>query len=660
MILCFPDLYPDELLYSGWARFSDRVQYLHKGNVLQDLFGNKFVRPIVDFPCRIKYFVEHLLKDTRYTVDYLIDYHALLPLYSPFLPQDRVDCIRKQMINGEVKALHRHVGSGMILSPIWLRYCSACVETDRKKFGACYWHRLHQVPGVEICPIHNVLLDDSTVRTRNGNLCEFGIYSAEASLSKDLTFSKNTTYSVTSSPSIKILTAIASNASYLLQHSTLPINAHFLRQQYHSLLAQQGFMTPQGRVRLFELVNAFTDYYSSELLCLLHAQVKTSGQLDSTWLARLFHIHEANKNQSVHHPLYHILAIHFLSSSVETFIQNVFTPPTLFGNGPWPCLNPVCAHYHQRKILTYEIGEVRIKGKPIAKFSCTCGYTYCRTGPDTSSEDAFRKGKVLSYGVVWETKLRELWTDPTVRLKNIALCLGVKCDTVNQQALKLNLPVPRLSSRTIKLKSSPFKMDKDVSWYRFRWLSLIEENPNVATYIVRRKAKGIYTWLVRNDKDWLNVHKPPRPKTKNNTANNKKYLFSKDKASLDALIAENVRTIAYELLNEDGYPVRITMNRIWQKIPYLRNKPSSTNAPLTLQALAEVAESQRTFAVRKVKWLLQQYIKEQVCPEQREFILRANFKEKILRVPLVQQAIKEALFSLAQSAQNAWLDISEK
>ncbi|HEX8377847.1 MAG TPA: hypothetical protein VF602_08505 [Pedobacter sp.] len=53
MIGFFPDPYPDELLYSACARYSERVKYVNKQFIMEDMFGRRGLSAIVDFPLRI-------------------------------------------------------------------------------------------------------------------------------------------------------------------------------------------------------------------------------------------------------------------------------------------------------------------------------------------------------------------------------------------------------------------------------------------------------------------------------------------------------------------------------------------------------------------------------------------------------------------------------
>jgi len=64
MLEYFPDPYPDEILYSIWARYSDDVHLPAKTDALWELFGSRSVRPIVDLPGRIQCFVDRLPQRT--------------------------------------------------------------------------------------------------------------------------------------------------------------------------------------------------------------------------------------------------------------------------------------------------------------------------------------------------------------------------------------------------------------------------------------------------------------------------------------------------------------------------------------------------------------------------------------------------------------------
>lgn len=38
-----------------------------------------------------------------------------------------------------------------------------CLIEDTQKYGEPYWHRMHQIPGVLVCPTHGFVLLDSSI-----------------------------------------------------------------------------------------------------------------------------------------------------------------------------------------------------------------------------------------------------------------------------------------------------------------------------------------------------------------------------------------------------------------------------------------------------------------------------------------------------------------
>jgi hypothetical protein len=648
MLEHFPDPYPDEILYSVWARYGALVNYPSEADALEELFGKRQVGPSVDLPGHLQFFVRNLPHGHGYTLDFFLFHHTLLPLYCPFWSGQRLAQIQEHMMKGD-KSVHVDAGianAGGVLSPLWLRYCPLCAKAERAQWGECYWHRLHQAPGVAICPLHHLFLEESTIRARSA-LREGRLFPAERAIHP-------VEYrSATSSPYFPFLMNLACDAQYLLEHRFAALDPHFLYHQYGALLAQRGFTTPGGRVRFRDFLRAFTDYYSEAFLATLHCTVKLQGPLDSEWLARITRLHPEGQGKFVCHPLYHLLAIRFLGSTLEAFLQQEFPVPHPFGEGPWPCLNPVCEHYLERTIATYHLGETRVKGQAVGIFSCCCGYTYSRIGPDASPEDAFRKGRTRVYGSVWDKKLRTLWFNGTIRQKDIARLFRVNRYTINRQARRLNLPVPRWNARPKVGGRRPKRKPKGLSRYRSAWLALIKEGSEESWMRLREKAHGVYSWLHRHDREWLDAHSPRKKRAdeqKPLTHSKQQPVFnSKVPKRDDARMAEAIKTQADTLLQTPGFPKRMSKARILREILQARYLPPPKAIPFTTQTLQKVIETQEAFALRRIQWVLQQYLEEGVCPTRQQFIARAHFT-KILRIQAVQRSLDEALERLSQES----------
>lgn len=441
---------------------------------------------------------------------------------------------------------------------------------------------------------------------------------------------------------------IATDAQYLLEHPLNPQEPFFFRQQYCSLLAQYGFITQSGRIRVKDYLKAFIEYYSQELLSTLQCEIKSSDLLYRPWLSRMLSQKQSGLTNTFHHPLHHILAIRFLNTTVESYFLNDFIAPAHFGPGPWPCLNPVCDHYRQKSILSYQLAGAGTKGKVRGIFTCSCGFKYSRVGPDTSPDDAFRKSYILSYGDLWETKLRELWSDPTKNYKDIASCLGIHSNHVRSHAIRLQLAIPLGSTTPSQAEKVQNKTKKDIAEYRREWLTMLKEAPEEPIYIIGRRSKGVYGWLYRQDREWLLAHSPSRNREKQSRVQKSTALREKqqqeDTCNRDALIVSVIRNVADRLMHASGAPKRVSIGRICREVPQLRNRPPSNESTLIIKTLHEVAETFEVFAVRRIKYVLQKYMQEQIIPSRNNFIRRAKLSKEILQKSLVQQALDEALF----------------
>ena len=140
MIGFFPDPYPDELLYSVCARYSERIGAPNSSRTMQELLGYWGAKATIDLPRHLNYLVSVLPLGHRYTSERLINNHTLLPFYAPFLPLERVNSIRENMKGSNKRGIHQTSGvsPSSIRSPSWLRFCPMCVEEDRKQFGETY------------------------------------------------------------------------------------------------------------------------------------------------------------------------------------------------------------------------------------------------------------------------------------------------------------------------------------------------------------------------------------------------------------------------------------------------------------------------------------------------------------------------------------------
>ena len=158
MIVQFPVLYPDELVYSWLARYYIHTGYLAYTFVAEELFTSKSVRPNLEFLNSYTQEVVEWIEKTT-SMDELVLEHTMFPYYGRFLPKVRkikaFEALKSMRGNYHNLLPMPQTKDGHIRK---LKYCPLCAADDREKYGETYWHRSHQMIGITVCPIHKCRL----------------------------------------------------------------------------------------------------------------------------------------------------------------------------------------------------------------------------------------------------------------------------------------------------------------------------------------------------------------------------------------------------------------------------------------------------------------------------------------------------------------------
>lgn len=162
MIAFFPEIYPNELLYSQLARYHGRSGYARYTFTVADIYNNeKLVHPSVDFVNRYTSdAMQWITKNEPWEV--VTEQHTMYPAYIRFLPKRR----RIDAVNG-VLSCEGNWKNLMLLPNLgyaqYIRYCPECAKEDRARYGETYWHREHQIPKIRVCPTHRCFLENSEI-----------------------------------------------------------------------------------------------------------------------------------------------------------------------------------------------------------------------------------------------------------------------------------------------------------------------------------------------------------------------------------------------------------------------------------------------------------------------------------------------------------------
>lgn len=163
MITYVPSIYPDELLYSVFARMQAHSGYLTYSHALDEIYVSKHVRPDPEFINKLKPEVCQILERVM-PMEEIIKRHTMFPYYGRFCNKEKRQRAFKSLL--DMDGNHKQILPIPIMkkeTERFLRFCPICAKLDRDTYGEAYFHRSHQMVGVNICPFHKCELRSSTV-----------------------------------------------------------------------------------------------------------------------------------------------------------------------------------------------------------------------------------------------------------------------------------------------------------------------------------------------------------------------------------------------------------------------------------------------------------------------------------------------------------------
>ena len=557
MIPHFPDPYPGEAFFSVYARFCGRLGLNVTSRTSRFFFGRSCQVSVL-LPHSLDHVIENLPVGHSYTADQLIEENTVLPFFAPFLESTRYENAKLDMRgNGGLAIglrLGLHKGIGW---PNRLRHCCACDAENRDRFGETFWARLHQIAGINICPVRRCFLEETSVaRSLRGS---FSAISAES-----VCRITSPRYLDESDPEQVIQFSIARDAAWLLDVNRLRPGPEALSKSYLFCALNQGFACGR-KFRQIDLHSAFTRRYSKELLRLLGLEFVEGKR---SWLRQVFRI-------SAHHiqyPIRHLIITNFLGFAVADFfdqmpeeeakggsgVQRQITDfvdasspgGESFGTAPWPCRNPISACRGRLLIqkCTERMGPSQSRTnhrKLIGDFVCPqCGFAYSRLAPQ---EDITKRMVwVREYGHLWIAELRKVWADPRYNIIQVASHLKVTAMVVRAQASRCGLVFPKPGQRTQRAQD----------------------------WRLQPRRRGSVYWADR-----------------------------------DADLSRRVGEAASTLFQAPGRPARVTQCAIFRllegsdRLCYQRDK-----LPATLRSISKVVESDEEFGHRLLRHLVTEHV----------------------------------------------------
>lgn len=573
----FPTPRPNELFYSILARFHfTGWNHLNiPAWTFEDLFSGETTSISIDYPSHLNMLCSKFSKGSLLRPELFIHNHSVFPMFKPFITSEDADRVVEFMKGKNARAIGMILGESQskIDNPRCLRFCIECLHEDITNFGEAYWHREHQLFGVFVCPVHKQVLMETDFEVRT-------TYALRNFYDLNESAVNNSTSVLCNLDMIDHFDNVAQSIYCLLNNSYPSIGAEQLKERYLYYLKEKNLATFNGRVKEQDLLNGLVTFYGSEFLEIMNSRLNPDNR--NNWTKNLFRPKKV-------HPLRHVLIINFLGLTIDDFLSNPIEETKPFGDGPWVCFNAASNHYQQPVIMEYNIKRSS-NGKITGTFSCNCGFSYSRIGPDTSPLDQNRIGTVQRYGELWEQELLRLKNKENYTIRAIAATLKVTPLTVLRK-LKM------LAEEESDFPAKKCKEVEDITVLAKRkWTSLILANSRLTRTELRLLAKREYMWLYRHERKWLNEHSPKAVKkfSSNNTNRTKKD---------EDILSSKILLMSDELKKEKT-PVRITKTLIGRKLRI--NIKTAIKMPKVKKALDDVVETVEEFQVRRVEFVTSQ------------------------------------------------------
>lgn len=275
----------------------------------------------------------------------IIQKHTALPFYAAFLDPEKVARARRTMLsNGHTEfqlglaAMHDY--------PRWLRACPQCSTHDCKVFGCTPWRTMHQLPGVNICPIHFVPLIESNVSARaTAQIRQYETARQSGVLEGQRRRAPSTDMD---------LRWFAQSAKQLLEWKGTAPGHDRLATLYRNRLVQKGYIESNGRIAVTMLTEDFNMGLSPFLHQVGHPTPRACDR--TNWLIRLLRPRDSDLS-----PVCHLAMLRFLEIDPLTSVEMAASLPRV---KPMQC-RPFVAAVRTSRITTARVSEHRAKWQRI-------------------------------------------------------------------------------------------------------------------------------------------------------------------------------------------------------------------------------------------------------------------------------------------------------
>ncbi len=558
MIRFFPNTFPEEILYSIISRFGKVLFPNNPTGLARCLFGNPRLRASIDLNSHLKVFLERTGTLLRLTESQLIHNHTLYPFYSCFLNEIEKSKIFHSMLSNSGINIHTRVGINSsrlkrIRNP---KYCPLCIAEDIQRFGELFWHRAHQIPGIDVCHIHNVLLE-----THQPDLNQIGhgyyLYPPDELIKEKVRMN-----------TVDILFYLSRRSHDILVNNSFGIN----NVNYYTQLTSLGYCKNK-RINYVEIHEKFQTFYGKQLTNNLSRHI---GR-ELGWINEII-----RRPTHIFNPVRHILFSKFCDE-LPSKLHTIYNP---FQQGPWICYNKASDHYLKYVVNDLQIHTDRKSKRQIGVLTCNCGMVYTMSLIKNNENRSVKKHvRIKNFGEKWNLKLKvEISSGKSLR--QIAKILGTDAKTIALKAKSL--------TSTHTKRASP---NKNLNQQKREWTDFFKKNTTKTVKEARQEMSAIYASLYRHANKWLLAFNASKRKVPGN-----QIKLRIDWGSCDQIILAKLQD-AISYLNQSGFKGRITKTLLAKIIGHEGQLLNSNinKLPKSYSLLNQKIESKDEFQKRRIR-----------------------------------------------------------
>lgn len=537
---------PDESFFSVVSRHHQIWGHATAAQTCDLVFGSKRAGMHHDLPNCLGIFVQRT-NEALGDVISIAKERTLLKFYGAFAPKVETENAAACMSGSSVAHLKLRLGilTSRFRANHPLKACPECLEHDLRETGWTYWHLTHQFPGVWICTKHRLPLLQSSLKSNGVERFRW--------LLPHLAEMKSVTVEQPDVSSRAALQGFAELVEHLVQlGSHQPLLLGSLYTVYRTELLMRGGLTAAGSLRTAQIAKAFLSHCKNFRHIPEFAALPEDEASMEVQLGRLL-----RPPRSGTHPLRHLLIIHWLFGDAQRLEQAMksgdVAQPTL-GSVDKKSVSSVVDPRIQRlqDLILGDGFSVRKAARFVGIDAQTAIVWAARDGIEISRRPKKLLNDVRNRAIVDLRKGADK--------KLVALSAGVSVETITRLLL---------SDRQLYEDWSSARDEKTRAHSRAIWLQLLHANGSLGIKWMRQLDPKAYMWLYRNDRIWLNEHKPaPLPAAQRPRS----AIVNWDER--DERLSALVRSVALSLMQEQGLR-RIHFWQLCQLIPDLRAKQAA-------------------------------------------------------------------------------------